>query len=207
MNAKSMILGLAPWFVFAWAAERLGADHVTLAALAACALALAVTIYETVRTKGGWKIIDVAGVILFGIIAVIGMVGDHQVDEALVYFGRGGSAFVLAAVMAISAFTVPFTEQYARETVDPAFWHTPAFREKNRKISLLWAGAIALMGCAHLVAGVLASSASVAGNHPGNVLLNWVVPIALIIFAVKRTKAIAGDVPDAPAERAPQNAG
>ena len=45
MNAKSMILGLAPWFVFAWAAERLGADHVTLAAIAACALALAVTIY------------------------------------------------------------------------------------------------------------------------------------------------------------------
>ena len=54
MNAKSMILGLAPWFVFAWAAERLGADHVTLAAIAACALALAVTIYEAVRTGGGW---------------------------------------------------------------------------------------------------------------------------------------------------------
>ncbi|MFE0751942.1 hypothetical protein [Gordonia sp. NPDC058843] len=207
MNAKSMILGLAPWFVFAWAAERLGADHVTLAAMAACALALVVTIYEAVRTKGGWKIIDVAGVILFGVIALIGLLGDHQVDETLVYFGRGGSAFVLAAVMAISAFTVPFTEQYARETVDPAFWHTPTFRAKNRKISLLWAAAIGLMGCAHLVAGILASTASVPGSHPGNILLNWVVPIALIVFAVKRTKAIAGDVPSTPAEQPSQNAG
>ncbi|SCC56641.1 MULTISPECIES: hypothetical protein [unclassified Gordonia (in: high G+C Gram-positive bacteria)] len=199
MNAKSMILGLAPWFVFAWAAERLGADHVTLAAIAACALALAVTIYEAVRTGGGWKMIDVAGVVLFGVIALIGIVGDTQVDEALVFFGRGGSAFVLAAVMAVSAFTVPFTEQYARETVDPALWHSPVFRAKNRQISLLWAGAIALMGCSHIVAGLLASSASVSGSHPGNILLNWVVPIALIVFAVKRTRAIADAAPSAPA--------
>ncbi|MGV9712992.1 hypothetical protein ACWDTI_20275 [Gordonia sp. NPDC003424] len=190
MNTKSMILGLAPWFVFSFAAERLGADHVTVAALAACAIAFGMTAYGAMQGRG-WKILDVSGVILFGVIAVIGIVGNHQVDEALVSFGRGGSAFILAAIMAVSAFTVPFTEQYARETVDPALWHSPIFRAKNRQISLVWAGAVAVMGCCHVIAGVLASAAGVAGAHPGNVLLNWVIPVALIVLAVKRTQAIA----------------
>ncbi|MFW0797516.1 hypothetical protein AAFP30_27180 [Gordonia sp. CPCC 205515] len=190
MNAKSMILGLAPWFVFSFAAERLGADHVTIAALAACAIAFGMTAYSALQGRG-WKILDVSGVILFGLIAVIGIVGNPQIDEALVFFGRGGSAFILAAIMAVSAFTIPFTEQYARESVDPALWHSPIFRAKNKQISLIWAGAVAAMGCCHVIAGVLADAAAVSGAHPGNILLNWVIPVALIVFAVKRTQAIA----------------
>ncbi|MEE3853284.1 hypothetical protein VZC37_23300 [Gordonia sp. LSe1-13] len=191
MDAKSMILGLAPWFVFSFAAERLGADHVTIAALAACALAFAMTAYSALQGRG-WKVLDVSGVVLFGLIAVVGLIGSHQVDEVLVYFGRGGSAFILAAIMAVSAFTIPFTEQYARESVDPALWHSPIFRAKNRQISLVWAGAVTAMGVCHVIAGLLAAGADVAGAHPGNILLNWVIPVALIVFAVKRTHAISG---------------
>ncbi|MGW5524866.1 hypothetical protein [Gordonia sp. NPDC003950] len=190
MNPKSMILGLAPWFVFSFAAERLGADHVTVAAFAACALALAMAGWDAIQGRS-WKILDVAGIVLFGLIGVIGVIGNHHVDETLVYFGRGGSAFILAAVMLVSAYTVPFTEQYARESVDPSLWHSPIFRQKNRQLSLLWAGAIFAMGIAHVIAGLLAAGASVPGSNPGNIVLNWVVPIALIIFAAKRTQAIA----------------
>jgi len=190
MSAKSMILGLAPWFVFSFAAERLGADHVTLAAIAACLIAFGMTAYSAAKGHG-WKILDVSGVVLFGLIAIVGIVGNHQVDEALVFFGRGGSAFILAAIMAVSAFTIPFTEQYARESVDKQYWNSPIFRAKNRQISLIWAGAVAAMGVCHVIAGVLAASADVAGAHPGNILLNWVIPVALIVFAVKRTQAIA----------------
>ena len=135
MNAKSMFLGFAPWIIFSVVAERAGADHVALAAILAFVIALGLTVYETLRS--GWKILDVAGVATFGIIAVIGLVGDDQVDESLVNFGRGGSTFVLAAIMAVSAFTIPFTEQYARQSVDESLWHTSIFREKNKKISLM----------------------------------------------------------------------
>ncbi|MGC5247483.1 hypothetical protein ACPXB3_11230 [Gordonia sp. DT219] len=197
MNSWSMILGLAPWFVFAWVAERLGPDHVTEAALAACVVALALAVYG--RFHGGWKILDLSGAGLFGVIGVIGAVGGPSVDHALVFFGRGGSAYILAAIMAISALTVPFTEQYARADVDPSLWHSPIFRMKNRQISFVWALAVALMGCCHTVAGILASTAGTAGSHPLLVLLNWVAPIALIVFAIKRTKAIA----DAPAHPGP----
>lgn len=197
MNAKSMLLGFAPWILFSFGAERLGADHVAVAALIACLVALALTVYETMRSS--WKLLDVAGVVTFGVIAAIGLIGDHGVDEMLVNFGRGGSTFVLAAIMAVSALTIPFTEQYARDNVDPALWHSPVFRAKNRSISLLWAGAVFLIAVSHTVAGALASADTASGAHPGSILLNWVIPIALIMFAIKRTRAIA----DAPATPAP----
>lgn len=193
MNAKSMFLGFAPWIIFSVVAERAGADHVALAAILAFVIALGLTVYETLRS--GWKILDVAGVATFGIIAVIGLVGDDQVDESLVNFGRGGSTFVLAAIMAVSAFTIPFTEQYARQSVDESLWHTPIFREKNKKISLMWAEVILAIAVSHIIAGILTSSADLAGSHPGNLLLNWIIPIALIVFAIKRTRAIADQRP------------
>lgn len=197
MNPISMLLGLAPWFVFSLTAERVGDDHVTYAAFAACALAFVITAVSAFRGHG-WKVLDVAGVVLFGLIGVVGLLGSHQVDEVLMFFGRGGSAFILAAVMAISAYTVPFTEQYAKETVDPALWHSPIFREKNRRISLMWAAVVFGMACAHVLAGVLAANAA-PGTNPGNILLNWVAPIVLTIIAIKQTRKMA----EAPARTTP----
>jgi hypothetical protein len=194
MDAKMMLLGLAPWALFSVLTERLGADAVGVAALLACAGSLALAAFGA-RGKGGFKIIDAAGVVTFGIIAVVSFLGGPGVDETLADFGRGGATFVLAAVMAISVVTVPFTEQYARDSVDPRYWGSPVFRAKNKKISALWAGVVFTMAVCHVIAGVLASGAGLAGAHPGNLLLNWVIPIALIVFAVKRTRAIAGDQP------------
>lgn len=193
MNAKMMLLGFAPWIIFSVVAERAGADHVALAAILAFVVALGLTVYETLRS--GWKVLDVAGVVTFGIITVIGLVGDDQVDEALVNFGRGGSTFVLAAIMAISAFTIPFTEQYARQSVDKSLWDSPYFRAKNKRISLMWAEVIFAIAVSHIIAGVLTSSQDLAGSHPANLVLNWVIPIVLIVFAIKRTRAIADERP------------
>lgn len=39
MNAISIFLGFAPWIIFSVVAERLGADHVALAAIVAFAIA------------------------------------------------------------------------------------------------------------------------------------------------------------------------
>jgi hypothetical protein len=197
MDAKRFLIALAPWVLFSLVAERVGADAVGIAALLACLGSLALAIYGV--RHGGLKIIDGAGVITFAAIAVAGFVGGHRVDEFLVHYGRGGAALVLATIMAVSAFTVPFTEQYARESVDPQYWDSPIFRAKNKAISLLWAGVIAVMAVCHLIAGALAATSGIAGRHPGNILLNWVIPILLILWAVKRTETLAGQ--DDPAER------
>ncbi|AFA71220.1 putative membrane protein [Gordonia polyisoprenivorans VH2] len=189
MNALLMILGLAPWFVFSLVAQNTG-DNVALAAGVACAIAFAMAAWGAFRGRS-WKILDVTAIAVFGILAVVGLFAGDQLNVTLTNFARGGLTFVLAAIMLISAFTIPFTEQYARESVDPALWHSPIFREKNRRISLLWAGAVFLMGCSHVVAGVLADNAA-PGTAPGNVILNWVIPIVLIVLAVKQTQRIAG---------------
>jgi hypothetical protein len=194
MDAKRFLIALAPWVLFALIAERVGADAVGVAALVACLGSLGLAIYG--MRHGGLKIIDGAGVITFAAIAVVGVTGGHEVDEFLVHYGRGGAALVLATIMAVSAFTVPFTEQYARESVDPQYWDSPVFRSKNKAISLLWAGVIFVMAVCHLIAGALAATSG--GRHPGNILLNWVVPILLILWAVRRTETLAGQ--DDPAQ-------
>lgn len=195
MDAKRFLIALAPWALFALVAERAGADFVGIAALLACLGSLGLAIYGV--RHGGLKIIDSAGVITFAAIAAAGFLGGHQVDEFLVHYSRGGAALVLATIMAVSAFTVPFTEQYARESVDPQYWDSPVFRAKNKAISLLWAGVIAVMAVCHLIAGALAATSGIPGRHPGNILLNWVIPILLILWAVRRTETLADqDHPD-----------
>lgn len=199
MNALLMILGLAPWFVFSLVAQNTG-DNVALAAGVACAIAFAMAAWGAFRGRS-WKILDVTGIVVFGILAVVGLFAGPQLADTLANFARGGLTFILAAIMLISAFTIPFTEQYARESVDPALWHSPIFRQKNRRISLVWAAAVFVMGCSHVAAGLLADHAA-SGQHPGNVILNWVVPIVLIVLAVKQTQRIADAPVTAPATSA-----
>lgn len=197
MNAKKFLVALAPWLVFSVIANRMGADHVGIAALLACAGSVGLMLYGL--RDGGVKLIEITGVMTFGAIAALGFIGGHGTDVFLAEFGRGGSALVLAAVMAISALTIPFTEQYAKESVDPRYWGSLAFRAKNKAISMLWAGVVFAMALCHLIAGALAADSS--GAHPGNILLNWIVPVVLIIFATKKTRQMSVVDTAAPAQR------
>ncbi|RAJ48757.1 hypothetical protein K376_06975 [Streptomyces sp. PsTaAH-130] len=181
MKASSLLFGLAPWILFSLIAEHAGTGAVGWAALAACLGSLLLAVRGAVRD--GLKVIDAAGVLTFGALTVLGLTGGHRVEQSLVDYGRGGAALLLAAIMLVSAFTVPFTEQYARAGVDRRYWGSPVFRAVNRRISLLWAGVIFVMALCHLLAGALGT---------GNLLLNWVVPVLLVLAGLKRTEAMAG---------------
>ena len=187
MKSKNLLLGLAPWVLFSMIAERLGTGAVGFAALVACAGSLLLAV-RGARTDG-LKIIDAAGVATFGVIAAIGFSGGHHTQSLLVDYGRGGSALVLALIMLLSVVTVPFTEQYSRPAIDRRYWGSPVFRTLNRRISLLWAGLILAMAACHLASGAVAATGH--GNQ-GNLLLNWVFPILLVLFGFRRTEQIAG---------------
>jgi hypothetical protein len=184
-----MLLGLAPWVLFSMIAEHIGSSAVGYAAALAGIGSLVLAI-RGARTDG-LKTIDAAGVVTFAALAAIGFTGSHQVQEQLVNYGRGGCAVVLALVMLISVYTVPFTEQYARARVDRRYWGSPVFRAMNRKISLAWAGLIAVMAASHLVAGALAA----AGNERPivNIGLNWGVPILVVMQGMKISDRIAAE--------------
>jgi len=185
MKAKDLLVGLAPWILFTVIAGRVGASAVGYAALVAFLGSLALAIRGARET--GVNIIDAAGVVTFGILTVVGLAADHHVQQLLVDYGRGGAALVLATVMLVSVATVPFTEQFARRKVDPRYWGSPVFRAVNRRISLLWAGLIFAMAIGHMISGYLADH----GENPRNLLLNWAVPVAVVLVGLKQTGRIA----------------
>ncbi|MEW1615939.1 MULTISPECIES: hypothetical protein [unclassified Streptomyces] len=187
MKATHLLLGLVPWVLFSAIAEHLGPNAVGYAALAACAGSLLLAVRGLLAD--GLKVIDAAGVMTFGVLAVTGFAASLPVRELLVDYARGGAALVLAAVMLVSAFTVPFTEQYARAGIDRGYWESPVFRGVNRRLSLLWAGIISVMALCHLIAGALQASGS---GFWGNILLNWAVPVLLVVCGLKYTDRVTG---------------
>jgi hypothetical protein len=190
MNAKKMFLSLVPWVVFTVVINRRGADAAAIAALAAAGLSLVFLIRDS--RSSGVKVIDVTGVVTFGVLAGWGFAGGQSTTNWIADYGRGAAALVLAAIMLLSAVTVPFTEQYARESVPREYWNSPVFRAINRRISSLWGVVVLVMGAGHLLAGVVdPASDPVSGARPVDLLLNWALPIVLIMFAIKQTQQIS----------------
>ena len=83
-----------------------------------------------------------------------------------------------------SLLVVPFTEQYARETVPRQFWSSPQFKQINRKLTTMWGLVFAVMVPAHVIAGAL-------DTHRANLIFNWAIPIVLVIWAAKRTARVS----------------
>jgi hypothetical protein len=48
---------------------------------------------------------------------------------------------------------LPFTEQYARESVPEQFWSSPRFKAVNRQLTTMWACVFAAMVPLHVIAG------------------------------------------------------
>jgi len=56
---------------------------------------------------------------------------------------------------------------------------------------LLRAGVNVVMAICHLIAGALAATAVLPGRHPGNFVLNWAIPVLLILWAIRQTRRMA----------------
>jgi hypothetical protein len=97
---------------------------------------------------------------------------------------------------------MPFTEQYARESVPREYWQSPTFRSINRRISAAWGGAIAVMALSHVAGGMFETPDAGARllHRPVDLLFNWIVPALLLWAAARYTQHVAGD--DQPADPA-----
>ena len=185
MDSKKMFLSLIPWVIFTVGVQALGPASAGLASIAALACAV---ILLMINSRGGLKLIDLTGIVTFGAMSVLALAGGAGVADLVADFGRGGSALVLSVVMLVSAVTVPFTEVYARESVPREFWHSSAFRSVNRRISATWGAIIAAIACGHLAYGYLASvSPDGLVPRPGNLILNWAIPIGLVYLGIHLT--------------------
>ena len=195
MSTKQILLGFVPWVAFSLISTRIGPGAVGMAALLAFVLA-ACLVGRSVARGGTPKLIELTAVATFAVIGVWALL-DPASDDVLAFYGRGLAALVLAAVLALSLLTRPFTEQYAREGVPEQYWDSPRFHSVNRRISAAWAGAVAVMGVGHLLSGVLAANAAEYTGYltgrPADLLLNWLIPGALIALAVRYSRRVAAD--------------
>ena len=155
-------------------------QHDTLKAAAVIALIASVVIAAPSVAAGRPKMLELGAVIAFVGFTVVAFVADPSVTAWLARYARAIAALLLALIAFSSLLFVPFTEQYARESVPRQFWSTPRFKQINRQLTLVWGCVFLVMMVSHVIAGAI-------DTRRGNTIFNWVVPIILIIWAVKRT--------------------
>jgi hypothetical protein len=72
-------------------------------------------------------------------IAAIAFAVDPAGGDTLARYARGIAAGLLSLIAFASLLFVPFTEQYARESVPEQFWSSPRFKAVNRRLTTMWA--------------------------------------------------------------------
>lgn len=187
MSMLKVFAGFIPWIVFSLVATRTGTGAVATAGFLAFLVAAAFVI-RSVRRGESPKVLEVTGAVAFAGIGLAAFL-DPRADAFLASYGRSLATWTLAVVIFAMLPVMPFTEQYARESVPREYWHTERFRSVNRRISAAWGLAIASMAAGHLLASLFsrADLGITLPARPLDLVFNWILPIALVWWAVRYT--------------------
>jgi hypothetical protein len=177
-GSGSMLIGLASWILFTVIAEH---GTLKVASIAALVIAIGVCAYSMQGGKRP-KLIELAAVATFIVFTVVAFVADPSLTHWLTRYARAVAAGVLALLVFGSLLFVPFTEEYAREMVPREYWHSAQFKQVNRKLTLLWGEIFLVMTASHIVAGTVDKQGT-------NIIFNWVVPVALVLWGTKQSTA------------------
>ncbi len=180
-GGSAIFIALVPWVVFTILAQHVSLELGSIVALGAAA----VIALPGVRA-GRPKALELGAVVTFAAFAVVSLIVAPHTGTDVARYARGIAAAALAVIAFASLLFVPFTEQYARERVDERLWDSPRFKAVNRKLTAMWGAVFAAMVPFHILAGAL--------DRPGtNILFNWVVPVALVMWAAKRSTGAGED--------------
>jgi hypothetical protein len=81
---------------------------------------------------------------------------------------------------------MPFTEQFARESVPKSEWSSPTFKKINRVLSTGWGAAIFFLGVSRVLAAVV--SEHTARRWP-ELILGLVLPGLILTYMLKFSKS------------------
>jgi hypothetical protein len=190
-RGTGIYIAFVPWVLFGVVSR---ADTLTAATIVALVAAIVIAV-PGLRSRRP-KVLELGAVVAFAGFMVVALVADPSVTSWLERYARAISASLLALIAFGSLALTPFTEQYARESVPRAFWSSPRFKQVNRDLTLMWALVFLAMVPSHVVAGII-------DTRRGNTIFNWVIPIAMIVYAVKRTDRVTSAEDDPPATAAP----
>jgi hypothetical protein len=172
-------LAFIPWIVFGFVAQHSTLKLAALGALVTSALVAA----RSIRA-GAPKLIELGAVLTFLAFTAVAFTADPATGAFVARYARAIAAFVLAAIAFGSLLITPFTEQYARESVPRQLWSSAQFKQINRRLTAMWGLVFAAMVPAHVIAGAI-------DTRQANLIFNWAIPIAFVLWAVKRTAAVS----------------
>lgn len=173
------VVGMAPWIIFSL---LVGPGRFELAVGLALASAVAlIALGHLVNRGSSWKLLELADVVFFTSMAVIGaLAGDGTLRWLETYAGEVANIALAVIAFGSMAVRMPFTIQYAREQVDPSLWHTRGFLRTNYMITGAW-------GIAFLVAAAAGAYGDLVLHNPNNIWTGWIIQILAIVAAVKFT--------------------
>jgi hypothetical protein len=177
-HGSGVFIALVPWVLFTVVAE-----HGTLKLASIAALLIAAGIALRGILMGRPKLLELGAVAAFVAFTVVAFASDPSLGEFVERYARAIAAALLALIAFASLASVPFTEQYAREEVPRELWSSPRFKSVNRRLTLMWGAVFAAMVPFHIAAGAI-------DTRPTNIVLNWVIPIGLVVWAIKQTSVI-----------------
>jgi hypothetical protein len=173
-GGANLYFGFAPWIVFAVVASPSTWEFAALAALIA-----AVVLARPDFRHHDLKILDIAGMAFFAVLAVLALFLDRSdLSDVEKYAGVISSGALAIIALGSLAFT-PFTEQYARDTTPREYWDSPLFKRINRNLTALW-------GVTFVAIAVLSYVA--VEVEDGKDWFNWILPLVLLVAMVKFTE-------------------
>jgi hypothetical protein len=167
--------GFAPWVIY-WVVASSNSNWL----YGSVAAALVAIIFAAPTARAGRiKWLDAVTIVFFVGLTIAGLVVGARNKDFMDNYAQVFSSAVLAAIAFGSLLFTPFTEQYARDMVDPNEWNTPSFKRINRVLTVMWG----LVFAAVAVLGFIADRETTTDN-----LTNWVIPIVLLALAVRFTQ-------------------
>ena len=137
----SILLGLTPIIIF-FVVMRMISPLAGLAAAFVVSLLLGIRQWRRGETV---KVLEVGSLALFGALLLYTLIAATDWTVATVRLAVDGGLLAIAIGM-------PFTLQYARESVPKELWTSPLFMTTNQRITGVWAAAFAVMTAADAAA-------------------------------------------------------
>ncbi len=180
MKPLPLILAFLPLIAFSVLARFLPHGDIGVAGLSAAIVALIVILVS--RPIWPPKILVTCSLVLFAVTAVLGFtLGKHD-DRWLSTWGGAGVGIILGLIMLILVPFIPFTEQFAKDSVPKAQWSSPVFKKINRVLSSAWGVAIIAVGVSRVAAAVVNEHTS---RRLPELILSLLVPLGIIIYMLR----------------------
>ena len=183
MKTLTLILAFLPLIVFSLLSRFLPHGYIGVAGLAAAVIAL----IAIAASRPLWppKILNTCSLVLFAVIAVLGFTLGKNDDRWLATWGGAGVGIILGLIILALIPVMPFTEQFARESVPRAEWSSPVFKKINRVLSAAWGVAIFAVGVSRVLAAAIDGHTT---RRLPETLLGLVVPVVIIVYMLKFSK-------------------